>query len=127
MKLLSVFSIVMVLILTSCAKVDLVPLPKDGLTGSIAYCKRDGDNLVVHIKNNGTESAPASTTKVEFTGGTLEMPTPQIPANGTVEVRFLIPVGCHNPDCDFKITVDSKTEVPESNEGNNTVDGICIG
>jgi hypothetical protein len=56
------------------------------------------------------------------------LPTPAIPAGGSVDLSPLsIPGACFNPDCDFKITVDSNGQVNESNEGNNTVSGNCLG
>lgn len=116
--------------LAACANnADLMPEPRPNATeGREAFCERDGNELVVRIKNNGTEAAPASTTRVTFEGNnTMELPTPQIPANGMVEVKFAIPSGCHNPDCDFTITVDAQAQVQEGNETNNTAEGRCIG
>jgi hypothetical protein len=104
---------------------DLVPLadPEVGL------CNRtDMGDLVVTVKNQGSADAGASTTTVAFSsGGTFSQPTPPIAAGASVELSFPIPGGCFNPDCSFRITVDSANQVTESNEGNNTATGTCIG
>jgi hypothetical protein len=33
--------------------------------------------------------------------------------------------GCFNPDCKFKITVDSRNNIRESDERNNVAEGRC--
>jgi hypothetical protein len=56
------------------------------------------------------------------------VPTPAIPAGNSVTLPpQAIPGGCFNPDCDFRITVDAGAVVDESDEGNNTASGTCIG
>jgi hypothetical protein len=109
--------------------IDLVPVGLPDSSGSISFCKPVGAPLIVTVKNQANSAAPASTTKVEFNpGGSFQLPTPVIPAGGSVDLpRLSIPDACPDPDCNFKITVDSNGEVNESNEANNTVDGICIG
>jgi subtilase family serine protease len=42
-------------------------------------------------------------------------------------LAFPIPPGCFDSDCEFRITVDVNNDVAESNEANNTADGVCIG
>jgi hypothetical protein len=104
---------------------DLIPLadPKTG------FCKRDDHgNLVVTVKNQGSADAGASSTTVVFgRGGTFSQPTPPIPAGGSVKLLFPIPAACFDPDCAFRIIVDSSDQVTESNEGNNTASGTCLG
>jgi hypothetical protein len=104
---------------------DLIPLP-DPKTG---FCRRDQKgNLIVTVKNQGSADAGLSTTTVEFAqGGTFSQPTPPIPAGGTVNLLFPIPPHCFQPDCSFRITVDSANQVTESNETNNTASGTCLG
>ena len=104
---------------------DLIPLP-DPETG---FCKRDDQgNLIVTVKNQGSAAAGASTTTVHFVpGGVLSQPTPPIAAGGSVDLLFPIPSRCFDPDCDFRIIVDSAHEVTESDETNNTASGTCRG
>jgi subtilase family serine protease len=87
--------------------------------------------LIVTVRNQGTAAAPASTTTVELLpGGLFELPTPAIPPGTSVDLAPLtIPLSsfCFNSDCEFRIKVDAKNQVPEINEENNTVDGTCIG
>jgi hypothetical protein len=92
-------------------------------------CKRDSLGLHVTVRNQGNGDAPASTTTVDFlTIGSVAIPTPPIPAGGSVTLPpVTIPPGCFNPDCEFQIMVDSAALIAESNEGNNTVASACIG
>jgi subtilase family serine protease len=104
---------------------DLIPLadPKTG------FCRRDNKgNLIVTVKNQGSADAGASTTTVVFgPGGTFSQPTPPIAAGASVDLTFPIPAVCFNPECSFRIIVDSGNQVTESNEGNNTASGTCLG
>jgi hypothetical protein len=104
---------------------DLIPLP-DPKTG---FCRRDEKgNLIVTVKNQGSGDAGASTTTVTFArGGTFSQPTPPIAAGGSVNLAFPIPPACFDPDCSFRIVVDSGHQVTESNEANNTASGSCLG
>jgi hypothetical protein len=107
---------------------DLVPVP-DPRPG-VGFCRLDDQGrLLVAVKNQGIADAPASTTTVQFTpGGSFDLPTPAIPAGGTVDLPPLpIPPSCFNPDCNFRIIADSKGQVVESDEGNNVASGTCIG
>jgi hypothetical protein len=109
-------------------KPDLVPVP-DPQPG-IGFCRLDArGRLVVTVKNQGNADAPASVTTVEFLpGGGVKIPTPAIPAGGSVELPPVsMPADCHKPECNFTIRVDSGGQVDESNEGNNTGSGSCIG
>ncbi|NIV14178.1 MAG: hypothetical protein GWN62_23765 [Aliifodinibius sp.] len=107
---------------------DLIPVP-DPEPG-IGFCKLDNQNrLIVTVKNQGDSDAPPSTTKVEFfPGGVVEIPTPLIPAGASVDLPPIsFPAGCFVPDCHFKITVDWKNEIIESNKANNIASGFCLG
>lgn len=108
---------------------DLVPVP-DPQPG-ISFCRLDEKHrLLVVVKNQGAADAPASTTRVHFPvpGNTIDLPTPALSAGSSVTLPpIVMPRGCHNPDCDFTITVDAKNEVIESNEANNSAKGVCIG
>jgi hypothetical protein len=92
-------------------------------------CRRDSLGLHVTVRNQGNGDAPASTTTVDFlTIGSVAIPTPPIPAGGSVTLPpVTIPPGCFDPDCEFQIMVDSAALIAESNEGNNTVASACIG
>jgi hypothetical protein len=102
---------------------DLIPLPDP----QTAFCKRDDQgNLIVTVKNQGSADAGASTTTVHFApGGTFSQPTPPIPAGGSVDLLFPIPPACFDPDCSFRIIVDSASQVIESDEANNIASGTC--
>ena len=92
------------------------------------YCNRDGLNLIVTIRNQGTAPAGPSTTRVVFnTGASPTQPTPALAVGAQVDLVFAIPAGCFSPDCQFRITADSAGVVAESNEVNNTVSGTCLG
>jgi hypothetical protein len=104
-------------------KPDLIPMPD--VQGQ--FCRvRDG-KLIVTVKNQGCADAGPSVTRVDFSSGTVSQPTPGLAAGASVDLLFAIPPGCFQPDCGFKITVDSNGQVGESNEANNTATGACIG
>ena len=78
--------------------------------------------------NKGTGPAGPSTTTVDFGAhGRVDVPTPALAAGACVDVTAVIPAGCFDPDCEFRIIVDSAGVVTESNEGNNMASGVCIG
>ena len=107
---------------------DLIPVPDPN--PGVGFCRGDGQgNLVVYVKNQGSAAAPASTTRVRFqTGQVVDLFTPPIPAGVTISLTPIpFPPGCFNPDCSFRIIVDAKGDVVESNEANNTGSGMCIG
>ena len=120
------------LLLVACEPTaDLLPIP-DPRPG-FGFCKLvkvgTENRLVVTVKNQGTANAPASTTNIEFSpGGVVTVPTPAIPAGSSVDLPAVaFPVGCHNPDCDFKINVNADGAVKEANKANNAGSGVCIG
>ena len=103
---------------------DLLPVPDE--RGE--FCRRDGNKLLVEIRNQGTCRAGASTTRVDFgQHGSVDVSTPSIPAGSSTTLVVDIPLGCHDPDCEFTITADARNDVAETNEGNNVASGVCIG
>lgn len=110
---------------TSQRASDLIPVPDT--KGSFCRRARDG-RLVVTVKNQGAGAAGLSTTEVDFfTFGKTAEPTPALAPGTAVDLFFPIPPNCFNPDCEFKITVDSTSQVTESNKANNTSSDRCIG
>lgn len=125
-----IFAAITSLLLSGCVT-ELTVLPRSdaaGRTDSEAFCKRDKNDLVIRIQNSGAKDAPPTTVLVEFPGFPSQtVATPAIPGQSVIEVKVPIPAGCHNPDCDFKITVDPNNQVQEPREDNNVQSGICIG
>lgn len=108
---------------------DLIPFSPLGPIPH-AFCRREnqGKELRVTIKNQGTAAAGPSKTTVTFKGINVTLDTPAIPAGGSTDLLFKIPIGCFSPDCNFIIKVDTANQVNEVNgEGNNSATGICIG
>jgi hypothetical protein len=107
---------------------DLVPVPDEhGF-----FCRLTEAEgvlaLVVTVKNQGTATAGPCSTEVDFyRHGKSVQPTGQLNQGDSADLLFPIPFGCHDPDCEFKITVDVYGEVQELDEGNNVATGICIG
>ena len=111
---------------------DLAPLP-DPRPG-IGFCRivesgPQKGRLKVAVINYGNADAPPSTTTVTFNSGeTVELATPTIRAGESVELEPVeIPKGCFSPDCHFRIVVDSKNDVIESDKSNNTAEYFCLG
>jgi hypothetical protein len=105
---------------------DLIPVP-DPARG---FCVRDGDKLRVTVRNQGSAPAGPSTTTLDFGAfGTQSQPTPALAAGASAVVIFTIPTNpnCFDPNCEFRITVDSAGVVTESDEGNNVASGVCLG
>ena len=118
------------------AGVDLVPVKAAGQPDNpTGFCKSvdNQTKIIVVVKNQGAANAGSSNTRVEFSvGGTTVPSAPQnpgsIPAGGSsAPLIFDIPAGCFSVDCHFKIVVDFDNQTSESNEGNNSVNGTCIG
>src|SRR4051812_21721473 len=103
---------------------DLIPIPDQ--QGN--FCRREDGTLTVTVRNQGSAGAGPSVTPVDFGAhGTFDMPTPTLLPGASVDLKFPIPVGCFDPDCEFRITVDASGVLTESNEGNNTASGVCQG
>lgn len=106
------------------SKPDLIPVPDPKL----GFCRRKDLKLTVTVKNQGSADAGPSITTVDFGAlGTPSLPSPALAAGASIDLVFDIPAGCFDPNCEFKITVDSKNQVNESNEGNNTASDECRG
>ena len=129
------FSGLLVVLIAGCAapKVqvgdpDLVPVP-DGPLGGGDYCYfSNGGYVRIAIQNQGQGDAPATSTRIVFSpGGTTDAPTPPVKAGErTSLVPGAIPLACFDPDCDFKITADSRGQADEaSGEENNFATGRC--
>jgi hypothetical protein len=104
---------------------DLIPVPLPGG----GFCNATAQGLVVTVRNQGTGAAGASVTRVTFaTGQVVDIPTPPLAPGVQVDLPPVpFPPNCFQPDCSFRITVDVTGVVVESNEGNNSVSGTCIG
>lgn len=102
---------------------DLIPVP-DAQGG---FCVRQGEKLLVTVRNQGVGPAGPSSTRVDFGSGPQSAATPALGPGASTQVSVAIPTGCFSPDCRFRITVDALLQVPESNEANNVASGVCIG
>ena len=103
---------------------DLIPVPDE----NGQFCRRPSGDLLVTVRNQGTGDAAASTLTVDYgSHGRRDVAVPPLGPSDQVDVQVSIPVGCFDPDCDFKITVDSKNEIDESDESNNSASGLCLG
>lgn len=103
---------------------DLIPVPD---TNGF-FCRRENGNLIVTVRNQGNATAGPSTTRVDFgRHGIVDMPTPGLIAGASTELKFPIPPGCFDPDCQFRIFVDVHNVVAESDESNNMASGTCLG
>ncbi len=109
---------------------DLVPVGRPCCSGGPeCFCNIEGDTLIVRVRNQGS-AATATTfeTEVDFGSfGKFTKTTKQLEIGETAQVKFIIPFGCYDPDCDFKIKVDATMIVPELDETNNIADGYCLG
>ncbi|MEO8446423.1 MAG: CARDB domain-containing protein [bacterium] len=109
------------------AKTDLQPVIPAG-TEPYSFCRRDrnGNLLLVAIKNQGSEDSGPSVTTVLFGTQKISIDTPPIKAGGTVELQFRFPVNCFDPDCEFTIMADSENQINEGDaEKNNSVTEVC--
>ena len=115
------------------ARPDLVVLKRVGLRTPGELCNLDpaaaAPRLIVSVRNQGPASAGPSITRVEFNpGGSFDLATPPVPPGGAVDLPPLrVPASCFNPNCQFQITVDSASNVYESNAANNSASGRCTG
>ena len=109
---------------------DLVPESRTDGMGAETFCRRDdAGNLVVRVRNQSNADVLVQTTTVVVfsPGGPRTGTTASMPGGSFADVTLPIPAECFNADCDFTITVDSDEAVDESDEDNNTADGICVG
>jgi hypothetical protein len=114
----------------ACRIIDLVPSIND-------ICGVD-----FTVTNQGNTTAPASVTQVVFfieddsgnpgtASANLNTPSlsPGQSASFSVDPGTVIPSGsfCFVPNCVYTIEVDANNQIPESDEGNNTIIGLCPG
>jgi hypothetical protein len=101
-------------------KADLIPLPAAG------FCQ-DGGRFLVVIRNQEAAKAEESTTRVTFSrGAAVDLATPEVNGGRIVTLDpVTIPAECFAPDCLVTVTVDSQSNVDESNEDNNVVEERC--
>ena len=138
-RLAALSGLLTVVLLAACGggsvdgEVDLVPVPQitsfDPLT--VSFCVRvdAGEGLAVTVRNQGTGTASDSPVRVVFSGNPpgVTMTGGQLDPGDIAKVTFPIPPGCFGADCVFTILVDPDSVITESNEGNNTAGGMCIG
>ena len=109
---------------------DLIAVPEGSFGGPDAFCDLTSvPQLRIVIQNQGQGDAPGSLTQVAFSlGGTVNIPTPPVrAAQRAILAPVPIPAACFDPDCDFKIMVDSRSQADEAaGEENNAADGRCL-
>jgi hypothetical protein len=106
-----------------------VPFSPSG-TDPAAFCRMEGSGrlLRVTVKNQSNENATASKMTVAFGDIPVTVDTPAVPASRSVDLLCKVPTSCFRSACSFKITADANNQVNEANyEGNNSVNGGCIG
>ncbi len=115
------------LVKTGAPAADLVPV----LSGVSDACHREGNQnwLGITVKNQGNLDAGPSLTTVLFANKTyVDEATPAIAAGTTTMLSpILAPGSCFTPNCEFRVTIDSKQQVKESNKSNNVAEGQCKG
>jgi hypothetical protein len=103
------------------------PNQPNNVTG---FCKAGNQAVILVVRDLGDTAVPSASVKIDFstTAGTVSQTSPaSVPARGDIPVvEIPIPQGCFHTDCNFHITVDSGT-VPDTNAGNNSAGGRCIG
>ena len=108
---------------------DLVSMP-DGPMGGGDYCYfSTGGYVRIAIQNQGQGDAPPTSTRIVFSpGGTIDIPTPPVKAGKRTSLSPVeIPLACFDPDCDFKVTADSRSQAHEASGKENTfATGRCM-
>ena len=134
--LLLPFLAVSILILSSCAAVDLVPLRSEGsarpgIMNRLPTASFGGAGLIVTIKNQGNDNAPSSVTSVIFHirgGGDVVRLLTRLLAALVPPIVAMFP--CQS-DALLLIVLSTSwliiVIVFESNENNNNVMGLCTG
>jgi hypothetical protein len=116
---------------------DLVPVDDQGNPpigqNPVRYCQRTASGaLVIRVLNQGDATTQTSyrSTVIFSPGGSRSVNEISSHAPGVIlqnNTTSPMPGSCFNPDCSFAIAVDSIEMIPESDEENNSVQGICIG
>jgi hypothetical protein len=105
-------------------KPDLVPVP----SGIGSFCVLQNGELVVTVENIGKAEANPSATTVTFGDhGVVSQETPSLDVGRSTTLIFKIPPGCYDPDCGFRIEVDSDSVINEEREDNNVASDSCPG
>ena len=108
---------------------DLIAVPDGSFGGPEAYCDFTNEpKLRIVIQNQGQGDAPTTLTRIAFSpGGSRDIITPPIKAGQrSILTPVVIPSTCFDPDCDFKVAVDARSDTNEGGgEENNIVDGRC--
>jgi len=109
--------------IVSQLKPDLIPLLDPGCEVINGVW-----HVSIKVKNQGSAAAGPTATVIDFgTLGTVSVPTPAININQEVPIQVIIPDGCFNTDCEFRVKVDAQGDVDESIETNNDDGGTCMG
>jgi CARDB len=109
----------------------------DLVVESVCRLQSNPVKIRVRVKNIGTNSAAASSTRVTFipwyngpvgTPQLIEATTPALVAGASVDIEIPIPQTCFQPDCKIRALADSLEVIFELNETNNLAEEqTCIG
>ena len=109
---------------------DLVVTPATGTgTSPSDYCRRDAARLLlVEVRNQGDDDAPATVTRVTapaLGAHEVAVPTPPLAAGASAMLPPVDMLNCLSPACSFIIRVDADGAVAEASESNNESTGAC--
>ena len=127
--------IILIIGCTPTPKADLTVISIDpvdvncGTVGASVLCT---STVTFTIANIGVVDAGPFKVLVRADPGLAQQGTVNVAslaAGATTTLTITLPAGgnCYDPDCDICITVDSDSEVIESNEGNNDLCELTIG
>ena len=127
--------IILIIGCTPTPKADLTVISIDpvdvncGTVGASVLCT---STVTFTIANIGVVDAGPFKVLVRADPGLAQQGTVNVAslaAGATTTLTITLPAGgnCYDPDCDICITVDSDSEVIESNEGNNDLCDLTIG
>ena len=127
--------IILIIGCTPTPKADLTVISIDpvdvncGTVGASVLCT---STVTFTIANIGVADAGPFKVLVRADPGLAQQGTVNVvslAAGATTTLTITLPPGgnCYDPDCDVCITVDSDSEVIESNEGNNDLCELTIG
>jgi PKD repeat protein len=110
---------------------DLIPFDATVPPGTYCRISPSSGALLVEVRNQGLATSVSFQTRVTFSVSSKPVDvfatSSGLAPSGSTDLSFAIPLGCFGPDCFFSIAVDSGSAVTESNESNNTANGVCIG